>query len=120
MHGSDIQCEGCGKPGTSMCQACRDACVCDGCAAMRIAEVQQLRRDVKNRDAALARRDSDYDALANEVVRLRGLLRVARSELAVAASYVEEPGISIGLRTHARACAKALAAIDAAGVGGEK
>jgi cytochrome P450 len=83
--------------------------------------VLNLHRDVTNRDAALAQRDAEYDALTTERDRLLAerdelwaALRVARSELSIAASYVEARDISIGLRTHARACADAVKTIDAA------
>ena len=44
---------------------------------------------------------------------LREALKAARYELSVAASYADDPEATVGLRVHGKACAKALAAVDA-------
>lgn len=75
--------------------------------------------------------DAEVDALAAEFEAVRAeaesdraavravveALRKARCELAVAASYADyktAPDVPFGLRTHARACAKALVTVNAA------
>lgn len=66
------------------------------------------------KDAAfIAASRSLVPALLDENEALRTALRVARSELAIAASYADARDISIGLRTHARSCADAIKTIDA-------
>jgi hypothetical protein len=61
-----------------------------------------------------ARALAERDALRAEVERLREALETARYPLSVAASYVDDRTISIGLRLHAESCVAALRAIDAA------
>lgn len=52
--------------------------------------------------------------LRAEVERLRGALEKAKGPIAIAASYADAPEVSLGLRVHARDCARILPEINAA------
>jgi hypothetical protein len=78
-----------------------------------IAEIARLRAiDVSNVGDMITIGDANVDLRA-EVARLREALLVARQPCAIAASYLDDPNISIGLRLHAEDCAAAIRSIDA-------
>ena len=63
---------------------------------------------------ALVAARAERDALRAEVERMREALLTARHPCAVAASYVDDKSIAIGLKLHAESCVAALRVIDAA------
>lgn len=82
------------------------------------------RRDVEELEAEVARLSSPdlrvvmgYEAgqmaASAEVARLREALAQVRFPLQVAASYVGDPGNTLGMNIHAKYCAKALSVLDA-------
>lgn len=80
-----------------------------------------LKRLMEATDKAMPDAFSRYKALAAEraawaaeVKGLRRALKIAEMDLAIAASYADEPDISAGLRSHARSCAKTLVSVRAA------
>ncbi len=68
----------------------------------------------QHHDPAQVAARKERGRLRDAAPALLAACRAARDELAVAASYADEPDIAVGLRVHARACAKALAIVDAA------
>ena len=82
----------------------------DGMTCPRCAELER-ERDAAN--AGIGRISGERDAAKAENRALREALKAARYELSVAASYADDPEATVGLRVHGKACAKALAAVDA-------
>ena len=66
----------------------------------------------RQRERAEAERQRERAEAERE--RMREALRIARHPCAIAASYVDDKNISIGLKLHAESCVAALRAIDAA------
>lgn len=56
----------------------------------------------------------EVEQVKRELVRLRAALEKAKGPIAIAASYADAPEVSLGLRVHARDCARILPEINAA------
>ena len=84
--------------------------VLDGSAEERgILEVQ-----IEEAIRELVRLRARAEAAERELVRLRAALEKAKGPIAIAASYADAPEVSLGLRVHARDCARILPEINAA------
>jgi hypothetical protein len=88
----------------------RMAAILDGTFATGDGTAQ---REIERLRSQLSTALRERDEARGECERMRDVLREARYQLEVAASYRHEPGIAVGLKVHAKACAETLARIDA-------
>lgn len=79
-----------------------------------IEEIATLRAHAEAAERERDEARAELALLTEERDRLRGALGKAMGDLRVAASYASEPGISVGLRAHARSCADTLRTVSAA------